>query len=358
MEAVDRVVLHDHGSVLVYASDHARYFIDDINPFIIEFWHGFGLRWYGLAYLAGLVWGYFMLVRWFRQKRSPLTPDQMMDFVMYAGLGMIIGGRVVYCLVYGTDQLLHNPIGGWFPYDATTGHFIDPGEVVPPDHIVTKAFSLPYVLKVWEGGMASHGGIAGLVAGAWVYGRRRGLDFLVLGDLLAAAGTFGIAMGRIANFINGELWGKPAHGIPWAVLFPHAPGDANNILIPRHPSQLYAMFLEGFFVLGIVLIIHARHRRPGLSAGFMLALYAIGRFTGEFFREPDIGQPGSPGHPAVLGFMSMGQVLTIPVFAIGVFLIIWAMTRPPRPGAYLPPTAPPATSNETPAVTSPGAPSA
>jgi phosphatidylglycerol:prolipoprotein diacylglycerol transferase len=341
MDAVEQVVLRDHSVIDVYASDHARYWIDDLNPFIIEFGHGIGLRWYGVAYLTGLVWGYWMLVRWWRRGRSPISPDHIGDFVFLAGLGMVIGGRVVYCLVYGTDQLMHNPFGGWFLYDYSLHRYLDPGEYPMPGHTVAKAFTLPYVVKVWEGGMASHGGIAGLVAGAWLFGRRKGLHFLVLGDLLAATGTFGIAMGRLANFVNGELWGRPASGVPWAMIFPHAPPNAFGCEIPRHPSQLYAVFLEGFFVLAIVLFIHARHRRPGLSAGFMLALYAIGRFTGEFFREPDIGQPGSPGHDLILGFMTRGQELTLPVFAIGVFLIWWALSRPARPEAYAPPAEPP-----------------
>jgi phosphatidylglycerol:prolipoprotein diacylglycerol transferase len=328
------VTLRDHSQIMVHAADHARYWIDDINPYIFRLPNGFGVRWYGLAYLAGLVWGYVMAVRWWRQGRSPLAPEQLQDFVVSAGLGMIIGGRLVYCLFYGTDHLLQNPLGGWFPYDQDLHRFLEPGEAARPGHTIVQAFSLPYILKLWEGGMASHGGIAGLVAGAWWYGHRRGYHFLVLGDILAATGPFGIALGRLANFVNGELWGRPAHDLPWAMIFPQAPPDVFGFAIPRHPSQLYAMFLEGFFVLALVLPLHARHRRPGLTAGAMLTLYALGRFGGEFFREPDIGQPGSPGHAAILGFMSKGQLLTLPVFACGVYLIIRALSHPPRPEAY------------------------
>jgi phosphatidylglycerol:prolipoprotein diacylglycerol transferase len=305
--------------------DLSHYWVDNLNPFIIQFTQSIGLRWYGLAYLLGLVWGYWMFIRWARQKRSPLGEYEVQNFIIYAGLGIFIGGRVGYCIFYGLPELLHNPL---------------------------------YVIDIRSGGlsgMSSHGGILGLIFATWVYARRHGKSWPVLLDLIAATGPMGIALGRIANFINGELWGRVTW-VPWAVRFPHSVlvsdslsrDDALKLQIaqalPRHPSQLYAAFLEGFLLLAILIPIHARHRRPGLTGGLFCILYGCGRFIDEFFREPDVGQPGSHGVPALLGFMSKGQAYTLPLIAIGVIVTVWALRRPPRPELYLPPSAEPSQS--------------
>jgi phosphatidylglycerol:prolipoprotein diacylglycerol transferase len=204
---------------------------------------------------------------------------------------------------------------------------------------------------LWKGGMSSHGGILGLIFGTWLYARRHAKSWLVLLDLIAVTGPMGIALGRIANFINGELWGRVTT-VPWAVRFPHAVMEYDFYnksvthqmqiahALPRHPSQLYAAFLEGFLVLAILMPIHARHRRPGLTGGLFCILYGCGRFIDEFFREPDVGQPGAPGIPAILGFMSKGQAYTLPLIAIGIGLSVWALSRPPRPDLYAQPTTP------------------
>jgi phosphatidylglycerol---prolipoprotein diacylglyceryl transferase len=286
-----------------------EHWVHNLSPFIIEFWPGFGLRWYGMAYLAGLVMGYFLVQRWIKQNRVPMQAQEVQDFVLYCGIGMIVGGRLGYCLFYNFSAWLHDPL---------------------------------YLFKVHDGGMASHGGIIGLVAGCWFYAWRKKRPFWVLGDLLAATGTLGIAAGRLANFINGELWGRVTN-VPWAVIFPesvprphglsHADALAYQIAnaAPRHPSQLYAMFLEGLIVFAILLPIHARHRRPGLTGAFFLLLYATGRFIGEFFREPDLGQP------IYLGWITKGQALTLPMFALGIILLIYVLRRPAMPESYVVP---------------------
>jgi phosphatidylglycerol:prolipoprotein diacylglycerol transferase len=300
------------------AAAAASYWVDDLSPFIIRFGDSdWGVRWYGMAYLAGLAWGFWMMTRWVRQQRSPVALQEVQDFVLYGGLGMIIGGRLGYCLLYEPHELFTHPY---------------------------------YLFMLWKGGMASHGGIIGLIAGTWLYARHSGKSALVLMDLIAVTGPMGIALGRIANFINGELWGRPTT-VPWAVIFPNSvdPGGLPKAeahawqishALPRHPSQLYASFLEGFLILAILMPLHARHRRPGLTGGVFFMLYAVARFIDEFFREPDFGQPGSPGHPGILGFMSKGQAYTIPFFIAGAIAVFIVLRRPPRPDLYFTPEQP------------------
>jgi phosphatidylglycerol:prolipoprotein diacylglycerol transferase len=289
------------------------FWVHHISPFALVLWHAsdgtpVGIRWYGLAYLAGLTCGYLLVRRWVRQRRVPLQTVQIQDFVLWAGLGMIIGGRLGYCLFYAADELVRDPLE---------------------------------LFKLWHGGMASHGGIIGLAVGCWLYARKERVSFWVLGDVISAAGPIGVIFGRIANFINGELWGRPTR-VPWAVIFPDPTAAVGGHAVPRHPSQLYAAVLEGLIPFLVALPIHARHRRPGLTTGVVLACYAVGRFVDECFREPDAGQPGGPplaGHeavPRILGFMSKGQALTLPVMAFAIVMIAWAMMRKPRPELYAP----------------------
>ena len=318
----------------IKASDR-HFWVHHINPYAVDLGHAFGIHWaihwYGLAYLAGLVWGWWLLSRWVRQGRAPLRPEWVQDFVLWAGMGMIIGGRLGYCLFYAFDELLANPFGRMADYDTDRGVFLPHGVQAPLDHVV-RAFDWPFVLQVWNGGMASHGGIIGLAVGCWLFSRKYQVSFAVLGDCISAAGPIGVMFGRIANFINGELWGRPTQ-VPWAVIFPDAP-LVGGYAVPRHPSQLYAVGMEGLVPLVIGLVVHARHRRPGLTTGVVLSCYAVGRFIDEFMREPDLGQAGSPGVPLILGFMTKGQALTVPVLVIGVAAIIWALRHPPRPELY------------------------
>jgi len=208
---------------------------------------------------------------------------------LYGGLGMIIGGRLGSCLLYNWPHFVADPL---------------------------------YFFRLWEGGMASHGGILGLAFGAWLYTQKRPVSFALLADMISAVAPMGVLLGRCANFVNGELPGKPST-VPWAVIFPLS-GD----MLPRHPSQLYEAFLEGALLLAIILPVHARHRKPGLTTGVILSLYAIARIIGEFFREPDVG------HPPYWGWMNKGQALSIPVLLIGIAIAVWAYRRTPQPAIY------------------------
>lgn len=278
----------------------SEHWVHNLNPVALHIWGQFDIRWYGLAYLAGIVWGVYMLGRWYRRQRNPLTPVETQDFALFGGLGMIIGGRLGYCLLYALPHFLEDPL---------------------------------YLFYLWEGGMASHGGIAGLAFGAWLYAQKRQVSFALLADMICAVTPMGVMLGRLANFVNGELWGKPTD-VPWAVIFPMS-GDH----LPRHPSQLYEAVLEGALLMVIILPIHARHRKPGLTMGVLLSMYAVARFIGEFFREPDFG------HPPYFGWMNKGQALSIPVLLIGVAITVWAARRAPRPEWYVdsrPPVVPPA----------------
>jgi phosphatidylglycerol---prolipoprotein diacylglyceryl transferase len=267
----------------------ADHWVHNLDPVALHLWGSMAIRWYGLAYLAGVVWGVWMVIRWHRRQRCPLNATEAQDFALYGGLGMIIGGRLGYCLMYAWPHFVSDPL---------------------------------YLFRLWEGGMASHGGILGLMAGAWLYARKRQVAVPLLFDMIAAVAPMGVMLGRLANFVNGELWGKPTD-VPWAVIFPLS-GD----YLPRHPSQLYEALLEGALLLAIIIPVHARHRKPGLTSGVLLALYAMVRFIGEFFREPDFG------HPPYFGWMNKGQALSIPVLLIGLGIAIWAARRPSRPELY------------------------
>ncbi|HAT09384.1 MAG TPA: prolipoprotein diacylglyceryl transferase [Planctomycetes bacterium] len=274
------------------------HWIHHLDPFAVHFSGDFGIRWYGLAYLAGLFAGLWLLRRWQRQGRVPLTVDGITDFVVACAVGMVVGGRLGYVLLY------------------------------EPSLAVTFTADFPWwgLLAVNHGGMASHGGMIGLAIATWWFCQRRRISILVMADLIAATGPIGIALGRVANFVNGELWGRPSD-VPWAVIFPQAP-LIQGFQVARHPSQLYAVALEGLLILAVLLPIHVRHRRPGLTVALFLLLYSCGRFAGEFFREPDLGQQ------IFFGWMSKGQLYSIPLAVAGVGLLFWVWKRGQRPAAY------------------------
>lgn len=275
------------------AAGMADHWVHHLDPVALHIWGPLAIRWYGLAYLAGLAWGWWMVQRWSKAGRTPLTPPQVGDFVLAVGIGMIVGGRLGYCLLYGWHHVIEDPL---------------------------------YVIRLYEGGMASHGGILGMGIAAWWYARKHRVDWGALADLVCATAPLGVALGRAANFINGELWGKPGN-VPWAIIFPEAP-LVDGRQVPRHPSQLYEMLLEGFFLLAVIVQVHARHRRPGFTTGVLLALYALVRFIGEFWREPDLG------HPPYWGWMNKGQLFSLPVLLAGLMIAVWAWRRGPRPDAY------------------------
>jgi len=281
----------------VFATEYWRH---DLNPFIIRISGDVGLRWYGLSYVLGILAVIWILNRWIRKERAPLRPGEAADLALYGGLGMILGGRLGYCILYAGGKFFNDPL---------------------------------YFFRIWEGGMASHGGILGALLGIGLFARRRHRSFPALLDQVAAVSPLGIAMGRIANFINGELWGRVTD-VKWAVIFPHPEALVNGQEVPRHPSQLYAAFFEGFLLLALLLPLHARHRRPGLTVACFFLFYGIGRFVGEFWREPDAGQA------VFFGWMSKGQAFTIPLFLLGLGLALWVLRRPANPAAYAVPPAP------------------
>ncbi|MGE5268996.1 MAG: prolipoprotein diacylglyceryl transferase [Thiohalocapsa sp.] len=243
------------------------------------------IRWYALAYIAGLLigWRYCLLLA----DRPPqlVTRRDVDDFLVWATLGVVLGGRIGYVLFYN------------FPYYR--------------DHPL-QAFEL------WHGGMSFHGGAIGVTLAIWLYTRVRSLSSLAFADIVCEAVPIGLFFGRIANFINGELFGRPAT-VPWAMVFP-AGGP-----LPRHPSELYEAVCEGILLFLVLLIAERRggRRSPGVVSGLFLAGYAVARMSGELFRQPD----------PQLGFLvfglTMGQLLSIPLLLIGVALIVWAARRPP-----------------------------
>jgi len=310
------------GDYAYVRGDGMDFWVHDLDPFIFQI-GGWGPRWYGLAYLVGILWGYWLIKRWSQQGRSPLYPDEVQDFVTWAGIGMVAGGRLGFCLFY--DPQLFVDFRGSVPFWG--------------------------VLAVHEGGMASHGGAIGMAIAVWLWGWRRGRSIPALADALATVIPIGVIFGRLANFWNGELWGRVST-VPWAVIFPDSvhyqeprvmvPSDLERgsaewiawmqaNVQPRHPSQLYAMFLEGVVVLLISLYVHKRHRRPGLSVGVMVLSYGIVRFISEIWRQPDFG------YELYFGWLSKGQALSMPMWLIGFGLIWYARSRPPRPEAYLDP---------------------
>lgn len=237
------------------------YWVHDLSPFLIQFTNGFGIRYYGLAYLAGFAVAWWLLLRYSRVGRTPLNPEQVGDLMTALVMGVLIGGRIGYFALYQPDVFWQEPLA---------------------------------LLRVWDGGMASHGGFAGVFVALWWCGRRFGVSWRHLGDLVVSVAPAGIFFGRVANFINGELWGKVS-SVPWAVVFPasEAPGTPLEHIAPRHPSQLYAAALEGLLLLALMQwLVHRTdwlRRAPGRAAGIFLIAYAFVRAVDEVFREPDAG---------------------------------------------------------------------
>ena len=256
----------------------------------------FTLRWYSLAYLAGIMLGYWLMLRMIRSAGAPLAQRHADDLFFYCTLGIILGGRLGYATFYDRELWAH------------------PAEL----------------LKLWNGGMSFHGGLLGtVVAIAWVAWRNK-LNFMRVCDYIAVVVPFGMLFGRLANFVNGELWGRVAgEGVRWAMVFPDAGA------LPRHPSQLYEAALEGALMAAIMLLLFWKSRarfRPGLLVGIFAAGIGCARFIVEFFREPD----AQLSEFAASSGMSMGQWLTLPLIAIGLVFAIRALLRPPL-GSAAPP---------------------
>jgi phosphatidylglycerol---prolipoprotein diacylglyceryl transferase len=260
----------------------------------------FMLRFYSLAYIAGLGLAFWHLLRMLREPGAPLARVHAEDLFFYCTLGVILGGRLGYALFY---------TGGSTGQPSLFTHFT-PTETISWD-----------LLRLWDGGMSFHGGVIGVLLAIVFVCRKAGLPFLRVCDYIAVNVPFGMFLGRMANFVNGELWGRTSD-VPWAMVFPNAG------LEPRHPSQLYEAALEGALLIVIMLLAFWKtgaRFRPGLLVGLFTAGIAAGRFTVEFFREPD-AQLADLAYETGL---SMGQWLTIPLIAIGIALVIRALARPP-----------------------------
>ncbi len=289
----------------------------DIGPELFSislFGFDFALRWYALAYIVGILIGWRLAVAFVRRpglwpaSTPPMTPAQVEELLTAVILGVILGGRLGFVLFYQPAYYLQNPA---------------------------------QILAIWTGGMAFHGGLLGVCVAVFWFCRRHGLPYLSTADMMALATPIGLLLGRIANFINAELWGRPTD-LPWGVIFPgrlaQACGQPIGELCARHPSQLYEATLEGL-ILGLILIwIAARGalKSPGLVAGVFFAGYGAGRFLVEFVRQPDL-QFVSPGNPLGLVLhvdgwgLTMGQILTLPMLVLGTLLIVLARRRRDRP---------------------------
>ncbi len=239
------------------------------------------LRWYGLTYVVGFISSYMLIIYQVKKRALKMSRDSIDDLFFYLILGLIVGARLGYVIFYNLDFYLHRPLE---------------------------------IFVLWAGGMSFHGGLAGAFIAGWIVIKRKKLDLLTMADLIIPTCPVGIGLGRIGNFINGELYGRPSD-VPWAMVFP----DGGTR--PRHPSQLYEMFLEGF-VLFVVLWIYKDHKkREGDVLALFLVLYGIFRVFCELFREADV-QVGY-----FFGLISMGQVLSFVMIATGLFVSYLVRSR-------------------------------
>ena len=248
------------------------------------------IRWYALAYVGGLAFAWWFIRRLVRRRPagSRIMDDRAVDDLLFwATLGVIVGGRLGYVMVYKPGFYLANP---------------------------ERLFAL------WQGGMAFHGGLIGVALAIVLFCRKRRIDMFSVGDLAACAVPLGLLLGRLANFVNGELWGRVSD-VPWAMVFP------GGGPLPRHPSQLYEAFLEGLLLLVVINLWRRRSGaldRPGELAGLFCAGYGLARFVVEFFRQPDAFLPDSG---FLFGVVTMGQLLSLPLVALGVWLILRARKK-------------------------------
>jgi phosphatidylglycerol:prolipoprotein diacylglycerol transferase len=251
------------------------------------------IRWYALAYITGIVLGWIYARSLVKKERLwggsvPITLVQLDDFILWVTIGIIVGGRTGYVLFYNPAFFFQHPAE---------------------------------IFQLWNGGMSFHGGFLGCVAAVMLFARKNDISILSLGDITTAVGPIGLFLGRLANFINSELWGRAADSsVPWAMVFP------NGGPLPRHPSQLYEAGLEGILLFTIlaVMIRMGALKRPGLILGSFIAIYGLARITGEFFREPD------PQLGFLWGGLTMGMLLSVPMIIAGAILIVMAWRRQTR----------------------------
>ncbi len=248
------------------------------------------IRWYALSYIGGIVVGWIYARSLVKNEKhwggpAPITLPQLDDFILWVTVGIIVGGRTGYVLFYNLPFFIQHPAE---------------------------------ILELWKGGMSFHGGFMGCVIAVMWFARWNGISILSLGDITTAVGPIGVFLGRIANFINSELWGRPADpDLPWAMIFP------NGGPLPRHPSQLYEAGLEGILLFTVlaVMIRFGALKRPGLILGSFIALYGLARIAGEHFREPD------PQLGFLWGGLTMGMLLSVPMVIVGAIIIVAAWRR-------------------------------
>tara|TARA_B100000927_G_scaffold282283_1_gene268732 strand:+ start:1412 stop:2233 length:822 start_codon:yes stop_codon:yes gene_type:complete len=263
-----------------------NYYVHNIDPIIFSlktpsflsfFPEYLDVRWYGLAYLLGFVFSFLLLKKWTKKETLKINPSELSDFIILIGFfGVFLGGRLGYLLFYDLNNFLINPL---------------------------------IFFKIWEGGMASHGGFIGVIITTYWYAKKKSLSFWNLSDHLAATASIGIGFGRIANFINGELWGKVTY-VDWAVIFPQS-----GTLDPRHPSQLYQSLCEGFLVFILIILLRTSNwgkRKGAISCSFLI-LYSLGRITMEFFRFPD--------STIYFNWMTKGQLYSFIIIIISTLVI-------------------------------------
>lgn len=252
----------------------------------------FAVRWYALAYIVGLVFASWYIKRLVETPRlwgavkPTMTPAQIDEFFIWMVLGVVLGGRLGYVLFYKPWFYLTHPLD---------------------------------ILRIWDGGMSFHGGFLGVVVACLLFGRRIGASLDRMLDLGAASVPVGLGLGRLANFVNGELWGRPT-GVPWAFVFPH-----DTLQLPRHPSQLYEAVLEGLFLFVAVRIATHHYgalQHPGRASGIFALGYGLSRILVEWFREPD------PFLGYFAGGLTMGMILSLPLCAVGIWLLLRSRRDP------------------------------
>ena len=270
----------------------SNYWVHDLSPFLWKFpsdyeqWGPGGIRWYGISYLLGFLSAYILLVIYYRHQKCPYDKEQIINLITFQVIGVLIGGRIGYLLLYQGDKFLEDPLA---------------------------------LVRVWEGGMASHGGFLGVFIATLWYAKKSGQNVKPIGDLVVSVVPPGLFFGRIANFINGELWGKTTD-LPWGVIFPKAPDFALGVA--RHPSQLYAAIAEGLIPFFYVQMRFWRtsiiQKYPGQLAGEFLVLYSIARILNEIFREPDA---------SLIAGISRGQFYSVFLLIAGILIILWSRNK-------------------------------
>jgi phosphatidylglycerol---prolipoprotein diacylglyceryl transferase len=281
-------------TLLAAAGDAIRFQDLGLNPVALPIWigqwHVFDIKWYSLGYIAGIILGWWYLLKLLAQPGAPMARRHADDLVFYATLGIILGGRLGYALFYAPDML-------------------------------TKPIKL---ISLWDGGMSLHGGVIGTTVAIVLLARKEKLDWLRVHDYVACCSPFGLFLVRLANFVNGELWGKPTD-VPWAVVFRNTV-PAGAVEPARHPSQLYEAGLEGIVLFAILWFFFWRTKaryQPGKLVGIFLLGYGLFRFAIEFVREPDQQFAGT----FLANTLHMGQLLCLPMIAGGLYLIVTAPGR-------------------------------